>query len=188
MNRRGSLPGLADAALIDRFLKGDEAAFRELYLRHTPRLRMIVMRLLGAARRDEVDDVVQETWLAGCRGIHRYAGDAQFASWLTTIGIRTTYARFARSTDVESELFDEIAAPSGVGPASTIDLERALSRLPDHQRVVVVLHDVEGYTHEEIARQLGIASGTAKATLSRARSTLRRLLNDGASHVGIRRA
>jgi len=147
---------------------------------------MIVIRLLGAARRDEVDDVVQETWLAGCRGIHRYAGDAKFASWLTTIGIRTCYARFARSieSEADSQFFEEIAAPSGAGPATAIDLERALSRLPDHQRVVVVLHDVEGYTHDEIARQLGIANGTAKATLSRARSALRRLLNDGVSHVG----
>jgi RNA polymerase sigma-70 factor (ECF subfamily) len=184
VNRRGLLSDLTDAALIGRFLGGDEAAFRELYLRHTPRLRMIVLRLLGASRRDEVDDVVQETWLAGSRGIHRYAGDAKFASWLTTIGIRTAYSRFARAIDVESDLFDEIPAPQGSAPASVIDLERALSLLPDHQRVVVVLHDVEGYTHQEIAEQLGIASGTAKATLSRARSALRRMLNEGMSHVG----
>ena len=145
---------------------------------------MIVVRLLGVARSDEVDDVVQETWLAGCRGIHRYAGEAQFSSWLTTIGIRATYARFSRSGDVETELLDELPAPPDGGPATAIDLERALSRLPDHQRVVVVLHDVEGFTHEEIARHLGVATGTAKATLSRARATLRRLLNDGVSHVG----
>ena len=183
---RGLLSDLTDAALISRFLGGEENAFRELYARHTPRLRMIVMRLLGAARRDEVDDVVQETWLAACRGIHRYAGDAKFASWMTTIGIRTTYARFARSieSEADSEFLEEIAAPSGAGAATGIDLERALSQLPDHQRVVVVLHDIEGYTHDEIARQLGIATGTAKATLSRARSALRRLLNDGVSHVG----
>jgi len=184
VTRRGLLSELTDAALIGRFLGGDEPAFRELYLRHTPRLRMMVMRLLGAARRADLDDVVQETWLAACRGVHRYAGDAKFSSWLTTIGIRTTYSRFARTPDVESDLFDEIPAPVGAGLASVIDLERALSMLPDHQRVVVVLHDVEGYTHDEIARQLGIASGTAKATLSRARSALRRMLNDGVSHVG----
>jgi RNA polymerase sigma-70 factor (ECF subfamily) len=184
VTRRSLLSELTDAALIGRFLGGDEAAFRELYLRHTPRLRMIITRLLGAARRDELDDLVQETWLAGCRGIHRYAGDAKFSSWLTTIGIRATYSRFARTLDVESDLFDEIPAPSGAPPGSVIDLERALSVLPDHQRVVVVLHDVEGYTHQEIAEQLGIASGTAKATLSRARSALRRMLNDGVSHVG----
>jgi RNA polymerase sigma-70 factor (ECF subfamily) len=145
---------------------------------------MIVVRLLGAARRDEVDDVVQETWLAACRGIHRYAGDAKFSSWLTTIGIRAAYSRFGRSDELETTLFDEIPAPSGAGPASVIDLERALSRLPDHQRVVVVLHDVEGFTHEEIGRHLGIAAGTAKATLSRARAALRVLLTDGVTHVG----
>ena len=85
---------------------------------------------------------------------------------------------------MDSQFFAEIAAPSGAGPATAIDLERALSQLPDQQRVVVVLHDIEGYTHDEIAQQLGIANGTAKATLSRARSALRRLLNDGVSHVG----
>jgi RNA polymerase sigma factor (sigma-70 family) len=175
---------LADATLIGRFLGGDEAAFRALYHRHTPRLRMIVMRLLGASRRDEVDDVVQETWLAGCRGLHRYAGDAKFSSWLTTIGIRAAYGRFARGGETETDLFDEIPAPEGPGPGATVDLDRALSHLPDHQRVVVVLHDVEGFTHEEIARHLDVAVGTSKATLSRARAVLRRLLNDGVSHVG----
>ena len=186
VNRRGllsELTELTDVALIGRFLGGNEAAFRELYLRHTPRLRMIVQRLLGQTRRAELDDVVQETWLAACRGIHRYAGDSKFSSWLTTIGIRAAYSRFARSGETDTALLDELPAPSGAAPGSVIDLERALSRLPDHQRVVVVLHDVEGFTHEEIARQLGIATGTAKATLSRARATLRRLLNDGVPHV-----
>ena len=175
---------LTDVALINRFLRGDEGAFRELYTRHTPRLRMIVVRLLGPRRRDEVDDVMQETWLACCRGVHRFAGSAQFSSWLTTIGIRTVYSRFSRSTDAETELFDDLVALTEEGPATAIDLERALGQLPDHQRVVVVLHDVEGFTHEEIGTRLGIATGTAKATLSRARAALRRMLNDGVSHVG----
>jgi RNA polymerase sigma factor (sigma-70 family) len=143
---------------------------------------MIVWRLL-ARRRDEVDDVVQETWLAGCRGIHRYSGAAKFSSWLTTIGIRAACSRFSRPAELESELFDDVIATREEGPLTTIDLERALSQLPDHQRAVVVLHDVEGFTHEEIARHLGIAVGTSKSTLSRARTTLRRLLNDGAPYV-----
>jgi RNA polymerase sigma-70 factor (ECF subfamily) len=145
---------------------------------------MIVVRLLGPRRGDEVDDVMQETWLACCRGVHRFAGGAQFASWLTTIGIRTAYSRFARSTDAEIALFDDLVAVTEDGPATAIDLERALGQLADHQRLVVVLHDVEGFTHEEIGKQRGIATGTAKATLSRARAALRRLLNDGVSHVG----
>ena len=69
------------------------------------------------------------------------------------------------------------------GPATAIDLERAIARLPDQQRAVVVLHDIEGFTHEEIARQLGIALGTSKVTLSRVREALRRTSNDGVSNV-----
>lgn len=183
MPLRGSLTELTDVALISRFLAGDERAFRELYGRHTPRLRMIVMRMLGASRQSEIDDVVQEAWLGACRGIQRYAGNAKFGSWLTTIGIRAAYSRFATSPNAELVLDDDVPAIQSP-PGSTIDLERALSQLPDHYRAVVVLHDVEGFTHEEIGRQLGIATGTAKATLSRARATLRRWLNDGVTHVG----
>jgi RNA polymerase sigma-70 factor, ECF subfamily len=173
---------LPDSALIRRFLDGEEAAFRVLYVRHTPRLRMIVWRLLGS-RRDETDDVVQDTWLAGCRGMHRFNGDAKFSSWLTTIGIRAAYSRCAIPLHDASDLFDVAADSVSDGPASAIDLERALARLPSHQRAVVVLHDVEGFTHEEIAQQLGVAVGTSKATLSRARSALRHMLTDGVSHV-----
>jgi RNA polymerase sigma-70 factor, ECF subfamily len=173
---RGFPADLPDSALISRFLGGDEDAFRALYQRHTPRLRMLVMRLLGAARQDDVDDVMQETWLAGCRGLHGYNGDAQFSSWLTTIGIRAVYARFGRAGEIETELFDELAAPGGPGPVSAIDLERALSRLSDRQRVVVVLHDIEGFTHREIGEMLDIPQGTSKARLFEARARLREAL------------
>ena len=69
---------LPDGALIRRFLDGDERAFRMLYERHTPRLKMTLQRLLGT-RRQDIDDVVQDTWLAGCRGLHGYRGDAKFS-------------------------------------------------------------------------------------------------------------
>jgi RNA polymerase sigma-70 factor (ECF subfamily) len=143
---------------------------------------MIIWRLLGT-RREETDDVVQDTWLAGCRGMHRYNGDAKFSSWLTTIGIRAAYSRCAIPLHDEMELFDVADDSPSDGPATAIDLERAFTRLPAHQRAVVVLHDVEGFTHEEIAQQLGVALGTSKATLSRARSALRHMLNNGVSHV-----
>jgi RNA polymerase sigma-70 factor, ECF subfamily len=169
---------LPDATLIHRFLAGDEQSFRALYRRHTPRLRMVVIRLLGN-RRSETDDVLQETWLAACRGIHRYRGEAKFATWLTTIGIRATRHRLALSRPDEVELFDEVATAMPTLPHVAIDLERALDRLPDHQRMVLVLHDIEGFTHEDIARQLGVAIGTSKATLSRARGALRHWLNGG---------
>jgi RNA polymerase sigma-70 factor (ECF subfamily) len=172
---------LSDSALIRRFLDGDEGAFRALHERHTPRLRMTVIRLLGP-RHDDVDDVVQDTWLAGCRGMHAFNGTAKFSSWLTTIGIRAAYARFPVVRDAEQEELDAIPAPSAPAAATVIDLERALARLPDRQRAVVVLHDVEGFTHDEIAERLAMAPGTSKVTLFRARQSLRRLLTDGASH------
>jgi len=171
---------LTDAALITRFLGGDELAFRALHARHTPRLRMVVIRLLGSGHAD-VDDVVQETWLAGCRGLHGFNGSAQFSSWLTTIGVRAAATRFKAPSNGHTDCLDNVPAPAAPAAATVIDLERAIARLPDHQRAVVVLHDVEGFTHDEIATQLGVAQGTSKATLSRARQALRRYLNDGAS-------
>ena len=169
-----------DSVLIRRFLAGEERAFRDLYDRHTPRLKMTLTRLLGP-RRQDVEDVLQETWLAGCRGLHGFRGDAKFATWLTSIGVRTTLNHLTRRTSSEAELLIDAEAPGG-GPAGmAVDLERALAALPDQQRMVVLLHDVEGFTHEEIGEQLGMAPGTSKATLSRARQTLRLALSEGVS-------
>jgi RNA polymerase sigma-70 factor (ECF subfamily) len=167
-----------DATLIARFLEGDEPAFRALYERHTPRLRMLVQRLLGRDRH-ELDDVVQEVWLAASRGVHAFRGDAKFGTWLSAIGVRIAFNRLPRQSADDGELSEDIPSPGEGSPATAIDLERAIAALPDHQRVVVVLHDVEGFTHEEIAEQLGMAVGTSKATLSRARQALRRALTEG---------
>jgi RNA polymerase sigma-70 factor (ECF subfamily) len=179
---RAPLADLSDSELIRRFLDGDEFAFRALYSRHTPRLRMIVWRLLGP-RHDGTDDVVQETWMAACRGINRFNGDAKFSSWLTTIGIRRAQSRFSEPTHATTEPLDVVASAPMDEPLTAIDLERAIARLPDRQRVIVVLHDVEGFTHEQIANQIGVPLGTSKATLSRAREALRRMLNDGVPHA-----
>jgi RNA polymerase sigma-70 factor (ECF subfamily) len=172
----------SDEVLIRRFLDGDEVAFRALHARHAPRVTMTIRRLLGF-RRQESDDVAQDTWLAACRGLHAYRGDAPFPAWLAAIAARQAYAALSRLTRRESDGDDEIAA-LGVDPEEpSIDLERALAGLRDMQRLVVVLHDVEGFTHEEIAEQLGIAVGTSKATLFRARRALRMSLNGGVQNA-----
>jgi RNA polymerase sigma factor (sigma-70 family) len=170
-----------DGALIRQFMRGDEQAFRVLYRRHTPRLRMLVLRLVGYHEAD-ADDVVQETWLAGCRAIRGFRGDAKFSTWLTTIAIRTARQRLALDlrTDATYDESELGAAEPNIG--DSIDVERALSLLPSHSRAVLVLHDIEGFTHEEIARQLGVAIGTSKATLSRARAKLRRYLTVEVTH------
>ena len=172
---------LPDALLIRRFLTGEERAFRMLYERHTPRLKMTLRRMLGA-RAAEVDDLVQDTWLATCRGLHGFRGDAKFGTWLTSIGVRTTLNYLTRAGTRDTELLGDIASHEGDSAGSVVDVERALAALPDHQRVVVVLHEIEGFTHEEIAEQLGIAPGTSKATLSRARQALRDALTEGVAN------
>lgn len=171
-----SLP--SDLALVRRTIDGDERAFRVLYERHTPRLKMLVRRLLGRQAVDP-DDVLQETWLAACRALPHYRGDAKLSTWLTSIGVRATYASLSRRLDDDTVVYEDTVASPGEAPATTIDLERALAGLPDRQRLVVVLHDVEGFTHEEIGEQLGMAPGTSKAALSRARKALRQMLTTG---------
>jgi RNA polymerase sigma-70 factor (ECF subfamily) len=175
-------PDPPDLTLVRRFLDGDERAFRVLYDRHTPRLRMLLQRLLGRDRH-ELDDLVQDAWLAASRGAHAFRGDAKFGTWLASIGVRLVYARMTRTSHDETELTEELPSPADGAPATVIDLERAIAALPDQQRVVVVLHYVEGFTHEEIAEQLRIAPGTSKATLSRARQALRRALTEGVTNA-----
>jgi DNA-directed RNA polymerase specialized sigma24 family protein len=173
---------LPDTLLIRRFLDGNEPAFRALYERHTPRLKLTLQRILGP-RRHEVDDLVQDTWLAACRGMPAFRGDSRFSSWLTSIGVRTTMNHLTRRPVCEVEMLGDFAAPMVSVPGGAIDLERALAALPEHQRVVVVLHDIEGFTHDEIGLQLGMAAGTSKATLSRARQALRLTLTEGVSNA-----
>ncbi len=117
--------------------------------------------------------------MAACRGVHAFRGDAKFSSWLVAIGARIAFHRLRESGRDDDELTSEIPSPADGGPANAIDLERAIAALPRNQRAVVVLHDIEGFTHSEIADQLNIAPGTSKATLSRARHALRRALTEG---------
>jgi RNA polymerase sigma-70 factor (ECF subfamily) len=169
-----------DDVLIRRFLAGDEAAFRRLYRRHAPRLRMTILRILGH-RGQEADDVLQDAWVSACRGLHQFRGDARFSTWLAAIAIRTAKRRMDW-TAAHSELYEGLSAPAAA-PGDSIDLERALVRLADAHRAVIVLHDVEGYTHEEIADLLGIAAGTSRSLLTRGRRSLRRLLTSEPSHA-----
>jgi RNA polymerase sigma-70 factor (ECF subfamily) len=141
---------------------------------------MTLLRLLGP-RGADIDDVVQDSWVAASRGIHGFQGNAKFSTWLTSIGIRATLAHLARHREQELDLAD--APADDASPDAGVDVERLLRLLPEQQRIVVVLHDIEGFTHEEIALQLDIAPGTSKSTLSRARAALRMALSQGVSNA-----
>lgn len=167
-----TLPVPSDQDLLAAVQHGDEEAFRLLYRRHTPRLQALLLRLLGGHHAD-ADDALQESWIRAVRGLERFRGDSRFSTWLGGIGVRVTWELIRRRLPDGHLELDDLAAALGDDPVGRVDLERALARLPDAYRLVVVLHDVEGYTHGEIAETLGIAEGTSKSHLFRARRLLR---------------
>lgn len=165
-----------DRALAEALqLRGEETAFRQLYARHTPRLHQLVLRIVGGCEHD-AEDVVQETWIRATASLDGFRWESAFSTWLAGIGINCARGLLRRQGRwVALEPGDEPWRPPPLH-GERIDLERALALLPAGYRAVLVLHDVEGYTHEEIGERLGIAAGTSKSQLFHARRTLRRLL------------
>ena len=163
-------------------LRGDERSFRELYRRHTPALYQVALRMLGYQEAD-AQDVVQDTWIRATSRLDGFRWESSFRTWLIGIGLnlsREVLRRRARRPVTE---LTEAVAPSIPPPrlGDRVDLERAIAELPDGSRTVLILHDIEGFTHEEIGAQLGIAAGTSKSQLFQARRALRSKL---ASHQG----
>jgi RNA polymerase sigma factor (sigma-70 family) len=171
----------ADRELVTRFLADrSESAFRRLYRRHTPRLYQTVLRLVGGSGA-EAEDVVQEVWLRAAGRLEGFRWVSSLSTWLTGIAVNVCReTRRNRPREVDATAEHESAAGSSDPPGGgALDLERSLAALPDGYRRVVILHDVEGYTHEETARLLGIEAGTSKSQLHQARRALRRLLEPG---------
>jgi RNA polymerase sigma-70 factor (ECF subfamily) len=166
-----------DRTLVQGALDGSEQSFRLLYRRHTPRVLRLVRRLTGGDG-DACDDVLQDVWLRAMLGAPKFQWNAPFQTWLCGIAVRA-YAESVRHRmrRHETDLHDDVAAPE-LDIAHDIDIDRAIGELPEHYRAVFVLHDVEGHTHRDIARQLGIATGTSKAYLHHARRRLRALLRE----------
>lgn len=172
---------MSEAEYIQRARHGDGAAIRELYNRYAPRVYAVVRRL--AADDALAEDWAQETWVRAIRALPQFRGDARFSTWLHRIAVNSAlHGRRWRERRVsrETPLAPSLAATSP--PRQTelrVTLERALDALPDGMRQVLVLHDVEGYTHEEIAGFLGVTPGTSKSQLFKARARMRRLLQAG---------
>lgn len=174
-----------DSILLETFeRRRDERSFRQLYRRHTPSMFAMAVRLSGSQA--EAEELTQEAW---CRAVERFSAfDRRSAlkTWLIGIVVncyREAVRRNTRSrpaTDAELENLSDspvTALPvSRRTPAEPIDLERALSRLPPGYREVVLLHDLNGFTHKEIAAMLDIEEGTSKSQLARGREHLRALL------------
>jgi RNA polymerase sigma factor (sigma-70 family) len=170
-------PAQADRELVEAVvINGDERAFRELYRRHTPRLYQLVLRLVESEQ--DAEDIVQEAWIRATEAAANFRWESGFGTWLTGIAINRVRELLRKRNRWPALGLDAIAEPESkpehVG--ERIDLERALGMLPVGYRTVLVLHDLEGYRHEEIAEQLGIAAGTSKSQLFHARRYVRTLL------------
>ena len=164
--------------LLERFrAERDEASFRALYRAATPYLWAFARRLAGG-NDAEAEELVQEAWVRAVERVERFRGESTVRSWLGGVLVNCWRER-------RRGLRREIGSPEN-GPVleveplpesvSAIDLERALAALPEDARVVVLLHDLEGLTHVEIAESLGIPVGTSKRRLFDARGELRRRL------------
>lgn len=161
-----------DDELVRAFVRdGDEDAFRCLYGRHTPVLFRLALRLLGG-HEPGAEDAVQETWIRAAEGLTGFRFESSLRTWLVGILLNCGREARRRSPSSASEPPEEPWATPAVG--EKIDLERAIAGLAEGYRQVFVFHDLLGYTHREIASQLGVDEGTSKSQLFLARRALRR--------------
>lgn len=175
--------GAEDRRLVDLYLeRRHESAFRALYRRHTPALWPFALRLCEG-QEDEAEDLVQETWLRAARGLERFGWGSSLRTWLFGIAANVRRER-ARGRLRRQRREGAAAVFAGSSTDEDVDLEtvdrvtlaRAIDCLSDGQREVLLLHDVHGYTHGEIAEMVGIEPGSSRARVSRARGALRAIL------------
>lgn len=172
----------ADIRLAARCRAGDLDAFEDLYRTHGGRLHAVAYRMLGQA--DAADDVLQEIFLTAFRKLGSYRGESSLGTWLYRLGVNVCLDSLrsrARRNDRQTEWLEgDVADPSrarALGVVDRIDLERAIQDLPEGCRAAFLLHDVEGFEHKEIATMLGIAEGTSKSQVHKARRRLRTALS-----------
>jgi RNA polymerase sigma-70 factor (ECF subfamily) len=165
---------------IKRAIDGDEKALRALWVRHAPYIDMVVRRLVGFDV-DLAEDIAQEVWIQIFRALPAFRGDAQFSTWAHRIAVNRTLnalRRTRRLASIEIPVEEDTATVEMDTERSFIaaSIDSATAKLSPGARAVFVLHDIEGYTHEEIARELGITAGGSKSQLFKARAKLRKLL------------
>ena len=172
-------PADVDAALARSAAGGDGSAFEALYRRHAGRVHGVIARLVGYDRA-RAEDLTQDAFVRAWQALPAYRYESAFSTWLHRLAVNTALmdlrARRSRVQAHEGEdAFDEVGTvdSAGHGAALSMDLERAVATLPPRARAVLVLYDVEGWKHEEIAEALGMAVGSSKAQLHRARGLLR---------------
>jgi RNA polymerase sigma-70 factor (ECF subfamily) len=175
---------LSDHALAIAAGSGDIGAFEQLYTRHHRRVYSLCLRMTQNVA--EAEDLAQEAFIQLFRKIGSFRGDSAFTTWLHRLTVNQVLMHFRKRsvklerTTEEGETPVQIVRgtenPNRMPVLDRISLDSALKQLPPGYRSVFILHDIEGHDHEEIARMLGVAVGTSKSQLHKARMKLRRLL------------
>src|SRR5829696_1285501 len=168
-----------DASDVAAAAAGDVHAFERVYRRHVARIHSTAVRMLGA---EEADDATQDVFVRAWQRLGQFRGDSAFGTWLFRLGVNVMLSRrevvairSRRHVD-DAELVETLASRDS-SPDLGVDFETAMHRLPPGMRQIFVLHDIEGYKHDEIAAMLGIAQGTSKSQLHRVRLVLRKYLD-----------
>jgi RNA polymerase sigma-70 factor (ECF subfamily) len=176
-----AMPGTSPD-VIRRAQAGDTSAFEAIYRENSPRVYALCLRLSGGTT-EEASELMQDVFIRAWRGLGTFRGESAFSSWLHRLTVnamlesaRSEKRRTARVLSMEDPGTIGALAPAS-SPDLQMDLENAIAALPEGARMAFVLHEIEGYQHGEIAVQLGIAEGTVKAQLHRARKLLIQALN-----------
>jgi RNA polymerase sigma-70 factor (ECF subfamily) len=183
----GSYPSTSaedKAAALERIRRaqsGDVAAFELLYREHSPRVYALCLRL-KAGEKSDATELLQDVFIKAWRRLDTFRGDCAFVSWLHRLAVNTMLenARGDRRRTARVLPMEDTSRLAGAARSSDVewrmDMETAIASLPKGARMAFVLHDVEGYQHQEIAEQLSVTVGTVKAQLHRARRLLRERL------------
>src|SRR5215510_11400538 len=174
----------SDLALAIAAGKGDMSAFEKIYERHNRRVYSLCLRMTQNAA--EAEDLAQEAFIQLFRKIGSFRGDSAFTTWLHRLTVNQCLMHFRKRSvklektteegDTPVQIVSGTENPNAMPVMDRIALDNALKQLPPGYRTVFVLHDIEGHEHEEIAKMLGVAVGTSKSQLHKARMKLRRIL------------
>lgn len=172
-----------DALLVEAARNGDRAAFEQLYRRHRDRIYALMWRLCGGDAA-LAEDLLQEAFVRAWTKLGSFRGESRFGTWLHRVSAnvalsdrRSQKSRMSRETALEEPHERVAIGARDVYADQRMDLEQAISRLPERARTVLVLYDIEGYSHAEIADMAGMAVGSSKAQLHRARKLVREELD-----------
>jgi RNA polymerase sigma-70 factor, ECF subfamily len=168
-----------ETLLIKRTLKGDNSAFEQLYRVNVSAVYAVCLRV--SANKEKAEELTQDVFVKAWEKLNSFRGESLFSTWLFRIAVNISLAelrsrkRWFSRFKYLGDIFN-LESKFSVLPENSIDLEKAISYLPEKARIVFVLHDIEGYKHEEIAGMISKTTGTTKAQLHRARKLLKEAL------------